>query len=343
MELVFPWMLYIGIPVVLILPFLGFKRRDKFTKGNKVANTGFIEETDLYKKLMNRYKIFSAVALLFLLVAIGVSFVLMARPSKIETITRENRNRDIFLCMDISSSVDELNLAMCDEIRGVIKDLEGERVGISIFNAKSVLMVPLTTDYEYVLEIIDNLEASFEESFIMYDYYYGDGNYTYEDVANIDYDLYNYKYEGTLSDEGSSFIGDGLASCLYSFPDMEEDPDRTRLIIFTTDNELNGTPLVTVDEATDLCKKHNVKVFAVAPENAVDEENFKSNIEKTGGKYYRNTTPGAFDDLVKEIKKTEASVIVETKLLFYDQPQALFIVLVAVLGVYFVISRKVKL
>jgi len=201
----------------------------------------------------------------------------------------------------------------------------------------------MTTDYEYCLEIIDKLEASFKESAIVVDYYYGDGTVTDEQLANVDYDLYNYKYEGTLSDQGSSLIGDGLASCIYSFPDLEADPDRTRLVIFTTDNDKNGTPYVELDEAADLCVKYGIKVFGIVNEEVVNEQEFKSAIEKTGGKYYKNTTPGAYDDLVKEIKKTEASAIVETKLLYYDQPQILFIILVAAVGIYFVVSRKVKL
>lgn len=333
MELIFPWVLYIGLPVVIILPFLKFKNKDTFKKGKKVANVGLVEETSYYKKLMRRYKFFSALALTGLLLAIGVCFVMMSRPVEVETINEEIRNRDIFLCMDISSSVDELNLEICEEIRDVVKKLDGERIGITIFNAKSVLLVPLTTDYDYILKTLDDLEKSLEMSLASFS-----GN-------DFDYDsaVYNYKYEGTLSDYGSSFIGDGLASTLFNFPDLEENKERTRLIIFTTDNELNGTPVVTLEQATDLCAENDVKVYAVAPDNIVDEELFKECIESTGGEYYRASEEGVFDELVSDIEKTDASVMEKIHTIITDKPEALVICLVVCMGVYFLFSRKVKL
>ncbi len=342
MELIFPWVLYIGIPVVILLPFICIKKGDRYKKGNRVANTALIEETELYKKLMKRYKILVAFALLFLLVGIASSFGMMARPAKLETVTHEIQNRDIFLCMDVSSSIDELNIHMCGELKEVVNGLDGERVGITIFNGKSVLLVPLTTDYEYILEILDKLEESCELS-LKLTQATENGNYDLAFFTNFDYGTYYYKYEGTLSDVGSSFIGDGLASCLFNFPDLDENDERTRLIIFTTDNELNGEPLLSVNEAAALCKKHDVKVFAISPERIVDEENFKSAIESTGGKYYKCDEPNVYDNLVEEIKKTEASNTIETRVLMYDQPEVLFVILVAAVGVYFVICRRAKL
>ena len=78
--------------------------------------------------------------------------------------------------MDISSSVDELNVELCAKLKEVVRRLDGERFGITIFNAKSVLLVPLTNDYEYVLGTLDKLEKSFEVSFIseIDDYFYSD-------------------------------------------------------------------------------------------------------------------------------------------------------------------------
>lgn len=343
MELISPWIfLYIGIPIMIILPFWGFKRKDKFKKGSKVANAGSLESTKLYKWLMRSYKFMGFLGLLCLLAAIGISFLLMSRPVKYETVTYEIKNRDIFLCMDISSSVDQLNLDICEELRGVVRDLEGERVGITIFNAKSVLLVPLTTDYEYILQILDELEESLEVSMQLTEYY--ESPYIdYSFFDDFDYETYYYKYEGTLSDYGSSYIGDGLASCLYNFPDLEEDEDRTRIIIFTTDNELNGVPFVTVDEAADLCAKHGVRVYAIAPHNVVDEANFKAAIERTGGVYYRNTSPRVYDDLVDEIKATEANITVEAGTLSYDQPKQLFTFLVLAVGIYYFMFRRMKL
>lgn len=337
MELINPWILYVGIPVIIVLAVLRLNGKSAYTDGKKVANTELIEQTELYKKLKRQYKIYGTTALISLLLAIACGIVLLSRPAKVEQVNTELQNRDIFLCMDISSSVDELNVEMCAKLKEVVKELDGERFGISIFNAKSVLLVPLTNDYEYVMEILDKLQGSFEESLKLYD-----ENFDYMS-DDFDYVLYNYKYEGTLSDEGSSFIGDGLASCLYNFPDLTENTDRSRIIIFTTDNELNGTPYVTVEEASGLCKKNDVKVFAVAPDNVVDESEFKASVESTGGKYYRSSSADSFDKLIDDIEETETSALTTIETLIYDQPEIAVICMVVFMSVYFALSRKVKL
>lgn len=337
MELIFPWFLYVGIVVLVILCILKFINRIKYKRGKRVANTGFVEETSLFKQLYLKYKILSNAAIICLLIAIATGFVLMSRPAKAEEISTDIRNRDIFICMDISDSVDELNVEMCDKLKEVVEELDGERFGITIFNAKSVLLVPLTTDYEYVMETLDKLKASFEKNILMSS---PDYEYSMDDFTD---DVYNYKYEGTLSYAGSSLIGDGLASCLYSFPDLGTNSERSRLIIFTTDNELNGTPYVTLEEAAKLCKKNDVKVFAVSPDNIVDEDTFKSSIEDTGGEYYRFTSSNVFDDLINDIEATRTSDMKKVEIRVFDQPQTLFICMLIFVSAYFLLSRKVKL
>lgn len=260
MAFVNPWVMFIGVPVIAVLCALSFKKKHQYEQGKRVANTCLVEETTYFKKLYREYKILRGLALGMLLVSIALGFVMLARPAKVDTVSPEIHNRDIFLCMDISTSVDDLNLEMCDQLKQVVEELNGERFGITIFNGQSVLLVPLTNDYQYVLDTLDTMKKSFDYSIEMSNPSF---DYLTED---FDWASYNFKYEGTLAEEGSSFIGDGLASTLYNFPDLENNNERSRMIIFTTDNELNGEPYVTVEEATSLCKKNDVKVFAVVPE-----------------------------------------------------------------------------
>ncbi len=338
MALINPWVLYIGVPVIIVLCLISFKRKDAYLEGKKVANTSLIEETAYFKKLYREYKLLKVAVVVCIMIAIAMCFIMLSRPAKIDTITEEIRNRDIFLCMDISDSVDDLNLDMCDELKKVVQELDGERFGISIFNGQSVLLVPLTTDYEYVLNSLDSLKEAFKDSIKRneegFDYFNQD----------IDWSTYYYKYEGTLAEEGSSFIGDGLASALYSFPDLETNKDRSRMIIFTTDNELNGEPYVTVEEAAALCKKNDVKVFAIAPENVADENTFRTAMESTSGGYYKATSSKAYKQLVEDIKKTKTSRTgvekKETKIT--DQPQKWFGWMLLCFGVYLVICKRLK-
>jgi hypothetical protein len=200
-----------------------------------------------------------------------------------------------------------------------------------------VLLVPLTNDYQYIMDTLDSMKVSFEDSIKRSDW---DFNYD-----QIDWAAYYYKYEGTIAEEGSSFIGDGLASALYSFPDLENNDERSRMIIFTTDNELNGEPYISVEDAAALCKKNDVKVFAIAPENVTDESTFKRAMEGTGGGYYKATSSKVYKQLVEDIKKTETSLagIKKTETIITDKPEALFIWMLICMGVYLVISRKLRL
>ncbi|MBE5866217.1 MAG: VWA domain-containing protein [Lachnospiraceae bacterium] len=334
MELVFPLALYVGIPAIIILIFVGLKRKDAFRDGKKVANTDFLEETELYKHLKRKYKCFSILALVGLWLALLLSVIMLARPARIDQIHPQVHNRDIFICMDVSTSSDEINLNICKELKEVVRELNGERFGISIFIGQSVLLVPLTTDYDYVMESLDKLEASFKTTFYL------------DHIALYDKqrDLYYYRFEGTINENGgSSLIGDGLASCLYSFPDLKENEERSRLIIFTTDNELEGEPIVTVEEAAALCKKNDVKVFAVTPENIVDREVFRNAINSTGGKFYEFSSPKVFKELIEDIRLTDASVTEDVKTIVTDKPEALFIWLLICISIHFLFSRKVKL
>lgn len=336
MELVFPLALYVGIPAIIILIFVGLKRKDAFRDGKKVANTDFLEETELYKRLKRKYKCFSILALGSLWCSLLLSVIMLARPARIDQIHPQVHNRDIFICMDVSTSSDEINLNICKELKEVVRELNGERFGISIFIGQSVLLVPLTTDYEYVMENLDKLETSFKTTF------YFDHMALYDNNR----DLYYYRFEGTICDDdsrGSSLIGDGLASCLYNFPDLKENEERSRLIIFTTDNELEGEPIVTVEEAAALCKKNDVKVFAVTPENIVDREVFRNAINSTGGKFYEFSSSKVFKELIEDIRLTDASVTEDVKTIVTDKPEALFIWLLICISIHFLFSRKVKL
>ena len=335
MDLVFPAALYIGVPLALVLLFIKRKKKTKYKDGAKVANAAFVEETEYYKKLLKRYRVFRGFALGSLWLSMIACLFLLARPAKIQTIHPKLHNRDIFMCIDVSNSVDELNLEICRELKNVVKELDGERFGITIFNGQAALLVPLTNDYAYVLKSLDKLEMSFRHSLgeIPEELSYVDG----EQITDY------YKHMGTLSDYGSSFIGDGLASCLYNFPDLKENDERSRLIIFTTDNELNGTPFVTLEEAAALCKKNDVRVFGVTPEDIIEEAEFKRAMENTGGGYYEVTSSKVFDKLLEDIRLTDTSVMEDVKTLILDDPKIPFLTLLFFMGIYFICSRKVRL
>ncbi len=332
MELMYRWVLYIAIPVVVILPFIVIKRRNNYKNSIKAANVSLVNDDPRFKKRVIVYKLLSIFALICLWIAIAVSFIMISRPVEVKTVSKTLRNRDIFLCLDISDSMDELNQYICDDLKDLVNGLDGERFGITIFCGKTVVLVPLTTDYDYVLGEIDKLQEAFEQSTSYWDWY-----------TDFDYELYEYKYAGTLSDYGSSLIGDGIAGCLFAFPDLRENTDRARIMILSTDNEVFGEQIVTVTEATDLCAKYGVKIFALGPDYVVDEEQYKRDIEKTGGAYYRIKSKSAVQEVIDAISVTDVSDTVEMQTFITDRPKLLFYILLICVCLYFAAGRKVRL
>ena len=229
MNLHHPNVLYIGIPIFLglYLLFRFIRRSTSFKKGVRVANTSFIRETALFKRQMRIYKVTGFLMELLLIVFILATFFLMARPYKKETINQGVRKRDIFLCMDNGIYLDDLNEQLLDEMISLVESLNGDRFGISVFCSASLLYVPMTDDYDYIISKLNDLKDYFR-LIVKLDQVYG--AYGYNLPADLPTDLQatfqdDYDRYQELSDElttptyqnswvkGHFLVGDGLASC----------------------------------------------------------------------------------------------------------------------------------
>ncbi len=329
-------LLIIILPIIIFL-FLYFtkaKKKEK-TKGSTIANTSFLKETDYYKKLLSDYKFYKTMTLLSFVVAIISSIILCSRLQRVETNNINEYKRDIVLCMDVSTSVDDLNMRLVSNLKNTVKSLKGERFGISIFNTTSVMVSPLTDDYEFILDSLDEIEKSIKSS----------NTFSTVSIFNDDYYyIRNFIYSGTIEGwetRGSSLIGDGLASCIYSFPRLKE--DRSRTIIFSTDNELQGKPIISLEDAAKLSKKNNITVYGIGTKYMVDKnsQEFKRAVKITGGKYYTQSN-SAVNSIVKDIEKSSKSLIdtkIETKQT--DIPRVPFILLILSIGTIAIYSKKV--
>lgn len=335
MELRYPILIFIILFGIICYFILAKKKDKKYTNGSKIANTHYLKNTDYYKKKIKEFNIIRYFLIGLFTISIITSTILISRLAKIETINIDQYNRDIFLCMDASASVDELNIELVESLKETVDKLHGERFGISIFNTSSVILVPLTDDYNYVKDILDQIKKSIEANNSIKYGSYSDSDYFY---------VRNYIYSGTLEGNetrGSSLIGDGLASCAYSFSNPEE--DRTRIIIFSTDNDLAGTPLVTLDKAAKISKSKGIKVFGIGTKimKSQDKIEFKNAVEKTGGKFYEHSN-STVNNIVDDIEATSKSLLqnqYETKEI--DIPQIPFVIMViSIIGII-IISKKV--
>ena len=305
MEMSYGWMIPVGIVAALIplAAFFFFHRKARtYTDGIKVANADLLLEDPYVKRKMIRYRILQAVLLLAAMAGILMSFVILAQPYRVKMTKEESYSRDIMICLDISSSVDDLNAKLVKELQETVRHLSGERVGIVVFNTSPVLLSPLTDDYEYTIEQLENIEKALKAM---------KGSFH---TGELDNWLYwnSYLYSGTLvgnEERGSSLIGDGLLGAVFNFPNA--DKKRTRVVIFSTDNDPQGEGFVSLTEAAQICKKKGIVVYGIGTElmYADDEAEMKEAMELTGGKFYLEESGSAFHEIVEEIESMSANLV----------------------------------
>ena len=259
-----------------------------------------------------------------LILAIVAASFLVARPFKRDTIKDTVNRRDVFLCVDLSSSNYEGVQNLVQAFRETVTGLDGDRIGISLFNTSSIQFVPMTDDYDFVLRRLDSLEgylAAQEEFETSYAQKY-DSVYDIPDSERARYEELNKILssfdEGLTAGyemKGTSAIGEGLASCLFSFPELTEE-ERTRVIIFVSDNrpELLGDPLVTLKDAAGMCAFDKVTVFGIDPANPESDgamtvaAEMQEAVESTGGKFYGPGTALSAEEILADIQSLERKI-----------------------------------
>ena len=154
MELKNGFVIYIGIGVfVLLILFLFIynNKKSKYRGGKKVVRDELSNDNPVFRRRMRLYRILSFVIMIACMAGIAVSFVILARPVETATKEKTDNNRDIILSIDVSTSVDNLNMNLVEKLKKTVMELKGERFGIQIFNTSTVLLTPLTDDYEFVI------------------------------------------------------------------------------------------------------------------------------------------------------------------------------------------------
>ena len=320
MELKYAIALYIcaGVAAVFVIAaFINIRFKRKYKKGKKTYLPDYIKDDPKFKSKMFWYTVLKYVLIVLIIVSLLLSGFLMARPYKTEAKELANYNRDIILCMDISTTCDNLNATLIDKLEDVVKELNGERFGIVIFNTSPVLLCPLTNDYKYIIEVLEKVKEALEMRID-----YSNGRIIFSDKL---FEMDAFISNGTLVDNderGSSIIGDGLAAASLDFYDYEDNPDRSRCIILSTDNDLMGEEIITLPEAGEMCKERDIIVYGIGTEimNKDQREMMKETVENTGGTFFYGEDDDVVENIVTEIRKQMATLdetqyeIVETDL-----------------------------
>lgn len=338
MEIRNQYVIYIALIILVVLYIFSKKdKKETYIKGKKVIGMSYVQDEPYYKKKLRLYHIFSKLALVLCVAIVLNCALILARPYKITYKDKESYNRDIMICLDVSTSVDELNLELVKSLKNTVKELQGERFGIVIFNTSSILLVPLTDDYEYVIKTLDDLANALNARLEGGLFSFLDDEWVY---------CTSYLEEGTLvsnEERGSSLIGDGLASTVFNFGDL--DSDRTRVVILATDNDLYGEPYYTLMEAATLCKEKNIVVYGIGTKEMtkVNKEDMESAILKTGGKFYVQGVDNTTKEIVQEINATQKSLVKSDKLIVEEDIVKLpFIIMLSLISLMYISLKIIK-
>ncbi|MDN6021962.1 MAG: VWA domain-containing protein, partial [Acidipropionibacterium jensenii] len=218
---------YLGLAVTLAMVTVAVIRHVRAGRAN-LSPAGFpVAHTDRVK-VLPRYRHLVRMQLRWLLVeaislglaCLGVAIV-VSRPAWVNIDSREMRNRDVMLCLDVSGSMSQTDAAVISSYQDLVGRLHGERIGFTVFDSAAATVFPLTDDYAFISDqLTETLKAM----------------RTNQTTPVL---------EATrVGDRGASLIGDGLASCLQGFDRMGE--ARSRTVVLTPDNDLSGTPLFTL-------------------------------------------------------------------------------------------------
>ena len=139
---------------------------------------------------------------------------------------------------------------------------------------------------------------------------------------------------------------------LLSFPNLKTDKQRTRIIIFATDNAINGTETISLEDACSLCKKYNINLYAYCP--TVEMNNYTSKtkiasykraIEENGrGKFYTGDLGKMTSSIVNEVKETKTSLLKASKKTYVkDYPQIIFVSIIVIVVILILIEKRIRL
>lgn len=226
-----------------------------------LAHAQRLRRVPRYAALLRQQQVSTALRCAAVLFLLAGTILLVSRPVSEETKERTVSNRDIMLCLDVSGSMVEYDEAIAREFARIAEGLEGERIGLTIWNEVGVTVFPLTDDYGFIVDELDRAADAFSD----YDYTY---------------------VSGTVLGRSASQIGDGLASCVDRFDRPDE--ERGRAIVLASDNDPQGKGVFTLDEAAEYAAGEDVVVYGFGTPNMAlrdgAEPKFRTAVEATGGR-----------------------------------------------------------
>jgi hypothetical protein len=268
---------------------------------------------------------------LLVLVALGAFSIVAARPITTDVADTDRVNRDIVLCLDVSGSMTAADAEIVGRFVELVEQFHGERIALVVWDSSAAQVFPLNDDYDYVEEKLASVADEVSSDI-------GDIGDTFGGDPDGDPPI----YAGTDLGDGSSLIGDGLASCVLRFdnPDL----DRSRTLILATDNSLAGLPIVTLEQAAGFAIERSVRVYGITPSGMFgpDEDDLRTQVQRTGGEVYSIDDTEAGNNIVDQVLDDQATTLEGVpELVVIDHPGWPFrIGVIALWGIVFLAWRS---
>lgn len=258
------------IPLVAIVAIVGVlyirhrklqamkKKKNKKITYAQIANTRSVRDLPEYKSARRTYRTLIILATILFATSITSLTVLASRPIEITELRSAKENRDVMLCLDTSYSMYDAIGETSEYFSSILDKLNGERIGITLFDGTYATISPLSDDYSALKDIINNVQYNIN---------------TYSNVV--------------AGGGGTSQIGTGVVGCIDGFDRIGE-AERSRSIILVTDNKSGDTKLSLMD-AAKYAKRFEITIYGLDSNSYYGGENqdeFLNAALLTGGAYY---------------------------------------------------------
>lgn len=265
MDLKWTWMLGLIGAVVVTVMIVAALWSPRPSTALPVAHSERLRRLPRYRALGRRQLLLDGLRTVAALSLVMGAALLAARPVRVVLAEPDRAARDIQLCLDVSGSMDKWNRQVVEGFRQIVADLAGERMGLTIFSGAAVTVFPITDDYEFIGDRLDEAERAFRTR---------------------DFD---YVTGAETPDRRASQVGDGLVSCIQRFDQrgVEEAEVRGRAVVLATDNDPIGRSIFTLEEAAEEAGRNGVTVYGIGTPDLLDDPDrlsgLESATESTGG------------------------------------------------------------
>ena len=331
MEVKYLWLIiFLALTIAGTVIFVLRLRKKQQANAVLVANTLALTKIPSFVKKYKRYAVSVIAATIALGLVLSILVISSGRLIKSTTVTPEQYNRDIMLCLDVSSSMFPFDEAITDTYLKLIDGFKGERVSMVVWNSTAYQEFPFTDDYAFLKEQLTEMKDAFAE-------------------AEDNPDKAGLRFYGTINSalSSSSLAGDGLAACAMKFDKQETDEERHRSIVLSTDNAVLGEETIKLAEATDMLKERDIKLYTIDPYGDSGSEfsnSLRKETEKIDGTYFSLNNGEVSENIIEQVNQTQINSFKgEKRKVIFDEPNILFIPLVGsfLLFLFFVGRGKV--